>query len=88
MIISHVYRRTLLLSIAVILVVTMLAVALVSLPVFHSTSQHAPHVGHVAAPQNAPITESVKRYQGDDGLADAVPSWDIMTLYVTVRCFS
>jgi hypothetical protein len=49
---SYVYRRALLLSIAVLLAVSLLAVALVSLPVFDSTAQYAPHVGHVTAPQS------------------------------------
>jgi hypothetical protein len=86
---SYVYRRAMMRSLALLLAVSLLAVALVSLPVFHSTAQHAPHVAHVAAQPHAPIRGSVKRYQSDGELADgSIPSWDIMTLYVTVRCFS
>ena len=84
MIISHVYRRALLLSIAIILVLTMLAAAVVSSSFFHSTIHASPHVQRSAAPQSAAIKGSMRRYEG----VGAVPSWDIMTYYVTVRCFS
>ena len=84
MIISHVSRRALLLSIAVTLVLTMLAAAVVSSSFFHSTIQTSPHVQHSAVPQGASIKGSMRRYVGDE----AVPSWDIMAYYVTVRCFS
>jgi hypothetical protein len=84
MIISHVYRRTLLLSIAVILVLTMLAAAVVSSSFFHTAAKASPHVQHPVAPYGATIKGSMRRYAG----SDAVPSWDIMAYYVTVRCFS
>jgi hypothetical protein len=84
MIISHVYRRTLLLSIAVILVLTMLAAAVVSPSFFHTAVKASPHVQHSVAPHGAPVKGSMRRYAG----SDSVPSWDIMTYYVTVRCFS
>lgn len=83
--ISYVYRRALMLSIAVILAVSILAAVLVSMSFSHTAARTSPHVHHSAASQNATIKGSIKRYIGDDG---AVPSWDVMTLYVTVRCFS
>ena len=82
--ISFVYRRALMLTIAVILAVTLLAAVLVSMSFFHSAARTSPHVQHSAASQNAAISGSIKRYIGDGG----VPSWDVMALYVTVRCFS
>jgi hypothetical protein len=82
--ISYVYRRALMLSIAVILAVSILAAVLVSMSFSHTAARTSPHVHHSAASQNATIKGSIKRYIGDG----AVPSWDVMTLYVTVRCFS
>jgi hypothetical protein len=83
---TFVSRHVLMRRLALLFALSLLAVALVSLPLFHAKAQHAPKA-HVVAPPSAAVQQVVKHYEGDE--ADgSIPSWDIMTLAVTVRCFS
>ncbi len=82
MIVSHVYRRALLLSIVAILGVSILAVG--SLAFFHSPAQTSPGVVHHVAAKTIPGGNTVtsRNSTGRHGAAEttneyaSVPAWD------------